>query len=172
VVKKVAKKAVKKLNKSAQVRELLMQDWRSADAIAKQVDCSKALVHQVNRKMRKESDKKVEDAYAEKTNIAELLAQAKPFPIEPPLFKRIEQTEEKMLDDMATPLYTVISDPINPYHYKRNGIEAVDVIEAFDLNYRLGNVVKYVLRHVGKNGLEDLKKARWYLDREISKYEV
>jgi len=62
-------------------------------------------------------------------------------------------------------------DPINPDHYKRNGIEAVDVIEAFDLNYRLGNVIKYVLRHVGKNGLEDLKKARWYLDREISKHE-
>jgi len=62
-------------------------------------------------------------------------------------------------------------DPINPDHYKRNGIEAVDVIEAFDLNYRLGNVVKYVLRHVGKNGLEDLKKAQWYLNREISKHE-
>jgi len=140
----------KKLNKSARVRELLKKDF-TADTIVKKVGCTKALVYQIHRKMREESDKKVEKAYAEKTNISELLAQAEPFPVEPPYF--------------------VISDPINPDHYKRNGIEAVDVIEAFDLNYRLGNVVKYVLRHVGKNGLEDLKKARWYLDREISHYE-
>ena len=140
----------KKLNKSVQVRELLKKDL-TADTIVKKVGCTKALVYQIHRKMREESDKKVEKAYAEKTNISELLAQAEPFPVEPPYF--------------------VISDPINPDHYKRNGIEAVDVIEAFDLNYRLGNVVKYVLRHVGKNGLEDLKKARWYLDREISHYE-
>jgi len=132
------------------VRELLKKDF-TADTIVKKVGCTKALVYQIHRKMREESDKKVEKAYAEKTNISELLAQAEPFPVEPPYF--------------------VISDPINPDHYKRNGIEAVDVIEAFDLNYRLGNVVKYVLRHVGKNGLEDLKKARWYLDREISHYE-
>ena len=140
----------KKLNKSAQVRELLKKDF-TADTIVKKVGCTKALVYQIHRKMREESDKKVEKAYAEKTNISELLAQAEPFPVEPPYF--------------------VISDPINPDHYKRNGIEAVDVIEAFDLNYRLGNVIKYVLRHVGKNGLEDLKKARWYLDREISHHE-
>jgi len=166
--------AKKKVNKSAQVRELLKKDF-TADTIVKKVGCTKALVYQIHRKMREESDKKVGDKYldtmtkhlevtksammhalqeplyAEKTNISELLAQAEPFPVEPPYF--------------------VISDPINPDHYKRNGIEAVDVIEAFDLNYRLGNVIKYVLRHVGKNGLEDLKKARWYLDREISHYE-
>jgi len=139
----------KKLNKSARVRELLKKDF-TADTIVKKVGCTKALVYQIHRKMREESDKKVEKAYAEKTNISELLAQAEPFPVEPPYF--------------------VISDPINPDHYKRNGIEAVDVIEAFDLNYRLGNVIKYVLRHVGKNGLEDLKKAQWYLAREISRY--
>ena len=137
----------KKLNKSVQVRELLKKDL-TADTIVKKVGCTKALVYQIHRKMREESDDQVKADLAEK----------------------IRQTEEKMVDALATPLYTVISDPINPDHYKRNGIEAVDVIEAFDLNYRLGNVIKYVLRHVGKNGLEDLKKAQWYLAREISRY--
>jgi hypothetical protein len=61
-------------------------------------------------------------------------------------------------------------DPVNhPPHYKTGGVETIDFIEAKDLNYRLGNVVKYVTR-AGKKGnpIEDLKKARWYLDREIN----
>lgn len=58
----------------------------------------------------------------------------------------------------------------HPAHYQAGGLEAIDVIEAFDLGFRLGNAVKYILR-AGRKGaaLEDLKKARWYLDREIAK---
>ena len=66
-----------------------------------------------------------------------------------------------------------MSDPVhNPSHYKSGGIEVIDVIEAFELNFRLANVIKYVLR-AGRKGdaLEDLKKAAWYLDREIDKME-
>lgn len=64
-----------------------------------------------------------------------------------------------------------MSDPVNnPSHYQAGGLESIDVIEAFELNFRLGNVIKYVLRADRKGkALEDLKKARWYLDREISK---
>jgi hypothetical protein len=64
-------------------------------------------------------------------------------------------------------------DMINkPPHYTSAAIEVIDIIEAFKLNFHLGNVVKYVLRE-GKKGdpLEDLKKARWYLDREIARRE-
>lgn len=154
----------KKLNKSAQVRKLLEKDF-TADTIVKKVGCTKALVYQIYRKMRTESDKKVKGAGIDQV-----------------LEDRIKEAKDTMLMTLREPVFKVggnpipeflqhKNDPINPDHYKRNGIEAVDVIEAFDLNYRLGNVVKYVLRHVGKNGLEDLKKARWYLDREISKYE-
>ncbi len=59
-------------------------------------------------------------------------------------------------------------DPINPQHYKAGGIESIDVIEAFGLGFCMGNIIKYVLR-AGRKGskAEDLKKARWYLDREI-----
>jgi hypothetical protein len=64
-----------------------------------------------------------------------------------------------------------ISKPDNvnhPPHYKVGGIEVIDFIESKKFNYNLGNVIKYVSRadHKG-NRLEDLKKARWYLDREI-----
>jgi len=58
----------------------------------------------------------------------------------------------------------------SPPHYRTGGIETIDFIEAKDLNYRLGNVVKYVARAGKKSDsdpLVDLKKARWYLDREI-----
>ena len=61
-------------------------------------------------------------------------------------------------------------DPVNqPLHYKTGGIETLDFIEAKDLNYRLGNVVKYVTR-AGKKStdpVQDLEKAAFYLKREI-----
>lgn len=67
----------------------------------------------------------------------------------------------------------VISPPdsVNhPPHYTKGGIETIDFIEAKDLNYRLGNVVKYVSRAGKKNSdpIEDLEKALWYLQREIN----
>lgn len=58
----------------------------------------------------------------------------------------------------------------NPDHYKSGGMEAIDVIRAFTEDLRgmeavdTGNVLKYMLRWKKKNGLEDLKKARWYLN--------
>jgi hypothetical protein len=60
-----------------------------------------------------------------------------------------------------------MGDPINPDHYTAGGIETIDFIEAKGLGYHLGNVVKYLVRWKDKNGIEDLKKARWYLDRFI-----
>lgn len=63
------------------------------------------------------------------------------------------------------------NDLVNsPPHYKTGGIETIDFIEAKDLNYRLGNVVKYVAR-AGKKAtdpVQDLEKAAWYLQREIT----
>ena len=65
-------------------------------------------------------------------------------------------------------------DMVNhPPHYKVGGIEVIDFIEAKQLGYNLGNVVKYVSR-AGKKGtdtLQDLQKARWYLERAIQRAE-
>ena len=58
----------------------------------------------------------------------------------------------------------------NPPHYTKGGLETIDFIEAKELGYNLGNVVKYITRadHKGDKH-EDLCKARWYLNREIAK---
>lgn len=60
-------------------------------------------------------------------------------------------------------------DPVNsPEHYRWLPVEVIEITEHF--NFRLGNALKYIMRadHKGKP-IEDLKKARWYLDREISR---
>ena len=64
---------------------------------------------------------------------------------------------------------TLPKDMVNhPPHYTAGGIETIDFIEAKKLNYHLGQVIKYVTRAEYKNNfLEDLKKAQWYLNREI-----
>lgn len=61
---------------------------------------------------------------------------------------------------------------VNPTHYGKGKTEAIEIIEQHDLNFCLGNVVKYVLRAGKKEGetvLEDLEKALWYLQRELQK---
>jgi hypothetical protein len=66
------------------------------------------------------------------------------------------------------------SDPINPSHYKHLPSEAIDIIEAAIAGapsnkaaYLHGQSLKYPLRCWEKGGVDDLKKARWYLDRLI-----
>ena len=57
-----------------------------------------------------------------------------------------------------------------PDHYSGDGITAIQIIEAFSLNFALGNVIKYTLRAGRKPGeeeLQDLEKAAWYLQREL-----
>ena len=58
------------------------------------------------------------------------------------------------------------SDNINPEHYTQ-GIECIDYITSKNMSFLEGNVIKYVTRYKMKNGLEDLKKAQWYLNRLI-----
>lgn len=64
-------------------------------------------------------------------------------------------------------------DNINsPFHYTRGGIETIDFIEAKGLNYNLGNAVKYISRAGYKlDAIEDLRKAAWYINREIIRIE-
>ena len=68
------------------------------------------------------------------------------------------------------------SEAVNhPSHYggESNPYEAIKVIEAHNLGFNLGNAVKYISRAYYKsNPLQDLKKARYYLDREITRRET
>ena len=60
----------------------------------------------------------------------------------------------------------------NPEHYRKHpsGVECVTITE--HMGFCLGNVIKYVWRADLKGGIEDLKKARWYIDREIKRREA
>jgi len=73
----------------------------------------------------------------------------------------------------TVPITKQSQDNVNhPKHYTQGGIEVIDAIEAWGLNFRLANVIKYVARaDHKKNKLEDLRKALWYLNREIGKLE-
>lgn len=80
-----------------------------------------------------------------------------------PVAQTIEEQEVKVVELPKK------EDVINhPSHYTRGKIEVIDFIEDHQLPYHLGNVIKYIAR-AGYKGdkLEDLKKARWYLDRYI-----
>lgn len=58
---------------------------------------------------------------------------------------------------------------MRPTHYggEENPHEAIKIIEHYDMNFFEGNVIKYLLRYKLKNGIEDLEKAQWYLQRHI-----
>ena len=71
-----------------------------------------------------------------------------------------------------------MTDVVNhPSHYTQGGIECIDAITAATVGKTgieavcVANVVKYLWRYEEKNGLEDVKKARWYLERLISELE-
>jgi hypothetical protein len=57
-------------------------------------------------------------------------------------------------------------DPVHkPKHYQGNGLEVITVIEGWGLGPHLANALKYCLRYRDKNGIQDLEKAKWYLNR-------
>lgn len=70
------------------------------------------------------------------------------------------------------------ADPVNrPAHYTSGGVECIDAMQAAFgdeavKDFCLCNAFKYLWRHRQKNGVEDLKKARWYLNRLITEMEV
>ena len=79
---------------------------------------------------------------------------------------------EKEKQAMAQSDNIEMEDMVNsPIHYNKAGIETIDALEAmlvdgFDY-YLQGNIVKYLWRYRYKNGVEDLKKAQWYLNKLI-----
>jgi hypothetical protein len=82
-------------------------------------------------------------------------------------FYPISLIEEHLIPEEET-------NPVYPQHYGGgdNVYEAIKVIEAWDLGFNLGNTVKYIARCGKKDDeLQELKKASWYLEREIAKLE-
>lgn len=59
---------------------------------------------------------------------------------------------------------------VHPSHYNQGKIEVIDAIEDWKLGFNPGNAVKYIARHEYKGDpIENLEKARWYIDREIAR---
>lgn len=65
-----------------------------------------------------------------------------------------------------------------PHYISETGLEVIDVIEAFTFDLKgieatdTGNILKYICRWKNKNGLQDLKKAKWYLEHLIKHVEI
>lgn len=95
-----------------------------------------------------------------------------------PVISKTETTESYINAESVKDLYDVTADKKpnritnaidHPSHYNRGKIEVIDFIEDQGLSFHLGNVIKYITRAGSKGDkLEDLKKARWYLDRYIN----
>jgi hypothetical protein len=87
-----------------------------------------------------------------------------------PLVSEVKPVETEAVEQPLAP------DPVNPSHCKQESIECIEEIKAAlgggFIAYLWGSAYKYIWRWPNKNGIEDLKKARWYLDRLIQEEEA
>lgn len=162
-----------KVNKSAIIRKL-HDEGKTVKEIKAKTGYSDGLVRLVIRNYTKKAKSKAQFKSSRSRLINDLFQVKKAMDaIEP---KRVMINLARRKDGAIIDLNKggeVISPPdlVNrPPHYRDGGIEVIDFIEAKDLNYRLGNVVKYVSRAGKKNSdpVQDLEKAAWYLQREIA----
>lgn len=85
----------------------------------------------------------------------------------------IDITSYKPVEFISIPDMPITEEKVNhPSHYQGNTFEVIDIIEDFNLGFCLGNAIKYILR-AGKKGdrMEDLRKAIWYIEREMSDHQ-
>lgn len=67
-----------------------------------------------------------------------------------------------------------MSDKINPNHYRQGKVECIDAIESATINKKgieavcTANAIKYLWRYESKNGIEDVQKAKWYIDKLLT----
>ena len=157
MLNKMEKQMRKKLNKSVKVIRYIKKNPNAkAKEVSQATGVPLASVYQTAYRVRKqmrEGMAKVQMTALSPTAAAPKVSKGK---------KVVARLQMKDVFDMVN----------HPPHYKAGGIETIDFIEAKKLGYNLGNVVKYVSRADLKiNKLEDLQKARWYLDREIANLE-
>lgn len=92
------------------------------------------------------------------------------YNIEENMFNYTEEMLQPFLEESNAVFFNTEDVVNNPSHYKVGGVETIDFIEAKKLSYHLGNAVKYLSRAEYKGNKEqDLKKAIWYIQRELEK---
>ena len=163
---------MKRANKAGKIRAYIAKNpLAKAREIADLFKVSLQAVYQVTYKMRKEAAPKTTIPTAVDTTTELTPERIAKLAYELTKGHRRHPITGKALMQGADIVSTHHTDMVNhPPHYKAGGIETIDFIEAKELGYNLGNVVKYITRadHKG-NKLEDLKKAQWYLNRAIQK---
>ena len=169
---------IKKITKSAQIREYVAANPKAKSAdVAKAIGVTPAYVSTVmwNAKKKAKVAKKAKKAtltlpkpkweqlglFSSTKSLGQLAYEA-----------GVGMAKLRMEGDRGgqIEMFEPKADPVNnPAHYTVGGIETIDFIEAKQLGYNLGNVIKYLTRadHKG-NKMEDLRKAQWYLTREIN----
>ena len=159
-----------KRNKIAQTRALLERNPRMKTAdVMKALGTTKSYTYVLMSKARasylQEHNETIEDRMIRLRNLAKRIEIVRPNNL--PEGMTVAEAEEIVADvNQAISQHDLVN---HPKHYTAGGIETIDFIEAKRLGYNLGNVVKYITRagHKG-NHLEDLRKAQWYLTREIN----
>ena len=160
-----------KRSKVEQVRTLLERNPRMKTAdVMKALGTTKSYTYVLMSKARssyqKEFGETIEERMIRLRDFAKRRAMANPI-TNLPKGMTVADAEEIVADvNRAIAQHDAVN---HPAHYTAGGIETIDFIEAKKLGYNLGNVVKYITRadHKG-NKLEDLRKAQWYLTREIA----
>ena len=164
------------MSKSENIRNLLDRGW-GVERIANTLKVEKSLIYVVRSNYKKAKKKAAKQAKKQipkiEAEVRDVKAAMDFLDADSITTRKFTKAEMSALDKNWIEFpsdYVVGSDRVNsPPHYTAGGIETIDFIEAKDLNYRLGNVIKYVSRAEKKeNPLEDLKKAKWYLERELS----
>jgi len=162
------------MNKSDRIRRLLAEGL-SVSEIAKQVKVNSNYVHTIkwlDKKKKKEAapPKKAQFKSPRSKLIQSVFQTVKDIqPAKQRFASSGDFSPQKLLAELeaAEKKLDLVN---NPPHYTDGGVDTLKFIEAKDLNYRLGNVVKYISRagkKVGSDPVQDLEKARFYLEREI-----
>lgn len=87
--------------------------------------------------------------------------------------ERLDKIREDLTASETRPWHTIPADTVNaPKHYQGDKMECIDAMQAMLSHdefrgFLRGNIFKYMWRYKDKNGIEDLRKANWYLDRLI-----
>ena len=161
----------RKKTKSAKIRSFIAANPNAtARYIADQLNVTIQSVYNVKHKLRAAENKIVTLVGSSNKSLMEKLNP------DIPVYKdSVTNVTSTRLKKLAIEMIEKPADVVNnPAHYTDGGIETIDYIEAKGLGYHLGNAVKYISR-AGKKGtnqgLEDLRKAQWYLARAIEKNE-
>ena len=141
------------MNKKQKIEKLLVTGMKAKD-IAKEVKCTPDYVYQLRSKWNKKKQvvKRTEERMKE---IAALR----------PITPRQRMELKPVVQQVTT--VTPNDVQVGGTHYKEQDIQPWDAIHAWGLGFFSGNVVKYVARHNQKGGVDDLRKARHYLDKLI-----